>query len=416
MPRQLASLIAVILPGLLIAATGVGAGDLATASLTGSQLGTAIIWAVAVGALFKFTLTEGLARWQLATDTTLIEGLITHGGRWLGWLLMAYLILWSFFVGSALMSATGIAMNALFPVFDDPVTGKQVFGIVGSGLGWLLVRRGGFVLFERLMSVAIGMLFLSVLVIAILLWPGADAVFAGLLVPTIPDLNGAGLTWTIALMGGVGGTLTILCYGYWIRESGRSGPGAINTCRIDLGVGYLATALFGIAMVIIGSRITVTGSGANLLIALGDSLQQELGVGVRWLFLIGAFCGIFSSLLGVWQAVPYLFADLWTLLRHGASQPSRQSPASLRAAPAYRHFMSVLALVPIAGLLVSFKEIQKYYAVIGACFMPLLALSLLWFNSQPRWLGEARNGWLAASALTLTLLFFSSSAALKWFG
>ena len=39
----------VIGPGLLVAATGVGAGDLATASFTGSQLGTAVLWAVLVG-------------------------------------------------------------------------------------------------------------------------------------------------------------------------------------------------------------------------------------------------------------------------------------------------------------------------------------------------------------------------------
>ena len=61
------SLFILIGPGLLVAATGVGAGDLATASLTGSQLGTAVLWAVVVGAFLKLVLTEGLARWQLAT-------------------------------------------------------------------------------------------------------------------------------------------------------------------------------------------------------------------------------------------------------------------------------------------------------------------------------------------------------------
>ena len=40
-------------PGILVAATGVGAGDLATASFTGSQLGTAVLWAVLVGAFLK---------------------------------------------------------------------------------------------------------------------------------------------------------------------------------------------------------------------------------------------------------------------------------------------------------------------------------------------------------------------------
>ena len=91
-----------IVPGLLVAATGVGAGDLATASFAGSQLGLAILWAVLVGGLFKFVLTEGLARWQLATGDTFLEGVAEHFGKVVGWLFLPYLLLWSFFVGLAL--------------------------------------------------------------------------------------------------------------------------------------------------------------------------------------------------------------------------------------------------------------------------------------------------------------------------
>ncbi len=36
-------------PGILVAATGVGAGDLATAAFTGSRLGLACLWAVVLG-------------------------------------------------------------------------------------------------------------------------------------------------------------------------------------------------------------------------------------------------------------------------------------------------------------------------------------------------------------------------------
>ncbi len=43
---------------MLIAATGVGAGDLATAGLAGSKLGLAVLWAVLLGAMLKFVLTR----------------------------------------------------------------------------------------------------------------------------------------------------------------------------------------------------------------------------------------------------------------------------------------------------------------------------------------------------------------------
>ena len=78
------SLLALVGPGLLVAATGVGAGDLATASFAGSQLGTAILWAVLVGGFMKFVLTEGLARWQLVTGQTLLEGTARRLGRPVG--------------------------------------------------------------------------------------------------------------------------------------------------------------------------------------------------------------------------------------------------------------------------------------------------------------------------------------------
>jgi len=66
-------LLAVIGPGLLVAATGVGAGDLATASLTGIRLGTTVLWAVIVGAGMKYLLNEGLARWQPAPRSSKVR-------------------------------------------------------------------------------------------------------------------------------------------------------------------------------------------------------------------------------------------------------------------------------------------------------------------------------------------------------
>ena len=60
--RQRPRLLAIIGQGILVAATGVGAGDLATGAFTGSQLGVAILWAVVVGAALKYVLNEGLAR------------------------------------------------------------------------------------------------------------------------------------------------------------------------------------------------------------------------------------------------------------------------------------------------------------------------------------------------------------------
>ena len=49
-----ARLLSLVTPGLMVAATGVGAGDLATAAFTASQLGVAVLWAVLLGAFLKW--------------------------------------------------------------------------------------------------------------------------------------------------------------------------------------------------------------------------------------------------------------------------------------------------------------------------------------------------------------------------
>ena len=393
-----------------MAATGVGAGDLATASFSGSHLGVAVLWAVVVGSLFKYVLTEGLTRWQLVTGQTLLEGLADKLGPVFGWLFLPYLLLWSFFVGAALMGACGVTLHAIFPVFEDASEAKVIFGIACSLSGLVMVLLGGFKLFERVMAVCIAIMFAVVLVTALLLWPGTPEVVQGLVVPGIPDAEGKGLDWTVALIGGVGGTLTILCYGYWIREVGRDSAEDLRTCRIDLSVGYLLTAVFGIAMVIIGSHVELNGKGAGLLVQLADTLGESLGETGRWLFLIGAFGAVFSSLLGVWQAVPYLFADICRL----CIAPDGIEKVDTRAAP-YRAYLLAIAFVPMLGLMVSFAEMQKLYAIIGASFLPLLAIALLVLNGRRRWLGDHVNHWPSVAGLGVTVAFFIWAAIQKWF-
>lgn len=402
---------AAIGPGLLLAATGVGGGDLATGSFAGSIVGTAVLWAVLVGAFMKFVVTEGLARWQLATGDSFLEGVAHHLGPGVIWVFLPYLFVWSFFVGAAQISACGVAMHAIFPVFDDPVHGKIFFGILSSVVGLVLVSRGGYRLFEKVMRVSISVMFVTVVLTALRLWPGTGEVLRGLFVPNIAELSGDSLVWTVALIGGVGGTLTVLCYGYWIREEGRTGVEDLWICRVDLGVGYAMTAVFGIAMVIVGSHVQIEGAGATLLVELAEALEGPIGPVGKWMFLIGAWGTVFSSLLGVWQAVPYLFADCWRLTRRG---PARSQPARVdtQALP-YRSFLVLIALVPMIGLFMGFQQVQKIYTVSGALFFPFLALALLILNGRAAWVGERFKSRPITSVVLLGVLAFFSRIAVK---
>ncbi|MDP6634918.1 MAG: Nramp family divalent metal transporter [Phycisphaerae bacterium] len=413
--RKRQGLLKIIGPGLLVAATGVGAGDLATGALTGTKLGLTVLWAVLVGALIKFILNEGLARWQMATGQTVLEGAILRPrsvlSRIVQSVFLVYLLMWSYFVASALMSACGVATHAMLPLLDSGGDDKILYGMAHSVLGVVLVLGGGYKLIEKVMSVCIAVMFVTVVSTAVMVGPDWLQVVSGLTTPVIPQ---GGLVWTVALAGGVGGTLTVLCYGYWIREKGRSGPDAVRTCRIDLAVAYAFTAIFGVSMVIIGSTITVEGKGAKLIVTLADKLlASPLGAGGRWVFLIGAWCALFSSLLGVWQAVPYIFADFCNIAR--SRSPERMpgptvEPVNTRQ-PAYRAYLLTIAIVPMVGLFFSFTQVQRVYAVFGAMFMPLLAMALLFLNTRQDWVGaKMKNRLITNIFLVATVLLFLAAA------
>lgn len=411
-PGRLSAVAATLAPGLLVAATGVGAGDLLTASLAGSDIGLTVLWAAVVGVVLKWFLNEGLARWQLATGTTLLEGWVRHLGRWLNWVFLLYVLFFTIMVGGALVNACGVAGAALvnasgiagaahLPLFDDPRSSKIVWGVVHSFAGLALVWIGGFRLFERMMAVCIGLMFLSVVSTAIALGAPAGELLRGIAVPTIPR---GGLGRVLGVLGGVGGTLTLMSYGYWIRETDRAGREGLRTCRIDLAAGYAMTALFGICMIIIGSRLHLHDGGTiahDIGVQVRDSLGR-FGHVARWVFLVGFWGAVFSSLLGVWQSVPYLFADFVRIAQR------RPAPPDLTRTTAYRAYLIAIAILPLPLLWGQVRQIQFAYAITGACFMPLLALTLLLLNGRERWVGRAwRNGPVTTIVLIATLAFFS---------
>jgi Mn2+/Fe2+ NRAMP family transporter len=383
-------------PGLLVAATGVGAGDLATASLAGHRLGVTIVWAVVIGAVLKYVMTEALARWQLQTGCSLIEGTGAVIGRWPLLIFLIYLVPWCYVVGAALISAVGSATQALLPLPFEGALPRVLWGGALSGLAVLLAWRGGYRVFERVMAVCIGIMTVAVVATAIMVevdWPAAAR---GLVIPAVPDVDGA-VGWTLALIGGVGGTVTLLCYGYWIRQRGRVGISELPLCRIDLAMGYLMTAVFGVAMVCIASVLDpIDGSkGAALITALADQLRVGLGGWGGVLFLVGAWAALFSSMLGVWQSVPIIVVD--TIRSVQRLEPLDAD--HIERTPMARCFMLGLAIVPLLHVAAPFDQVQKLYAMTGAMFLPLLAIVLLVLTLQRGRMGLQRTGPLGVVGL-----------------
>ena len=126
--------------GILLAATGVGAGDLITSGLAGINHKTSLLWACLFGAILKYFLNEGIARYQMATNETLLTAWINKIHPVLKWPFFVYLIIWSYFVGGALINACGAAATNIYQISDNYQTSKIIYGVTHSIIGLCLVR------------------------------------------------------------------------------------------------------------------------------------------------------------------------------------------------------------------------------------------------------------------------------------
>lgn len=201
-------------PGLVVAATGIGAGDLVATMVAGSQYGYALLWAAVAGVIIKIALVEGAGRWTLATGRTIFDGWRSLGA-WATVYFGIYVVVWGFSYGAAAMSATGLSLNALFPAVE-----VRWWGILAGVAGAALVWFGRYRFFENVMAFLVGVMFLTVVGSAVATVPNLGEVAAGL-VPTIPE---GGVIYTLGLAGGVGGTITLAAYGYWLAQKGWSTP------------------------------------------------------------------------------------------------------------------------------------------------------------------------------------------------
>ena len=385
-------------PGIIVAATGLGAGDIVAASAAGAQAGTVLLWAVVFGGLLKYGLTEGIGRWQLATGTTLLEGWIEKLPKFFSWYFMVYMFLWTFMVAAAMMAACGLAAYAFFPALS-----VTQWGIIHALLALVIVWFGAYKALETAMKFFIGLMFLTVLYCAIRVMPDLRIIASGMFIPRVPEF---GMAYVLSVIGGVGGSITIMSYGYWMREAGWKGKEMMSTMRWDLGIAYGLTALFGVAIIIVSAGVQPeVVSGNNMALAVADQLVPVMGETGKWVFLFGFWGAVFSSMIGVWHGVPFLFANFFIHYRKHTHRI--ETRGSISKSWAYRAYLVYLAILPMTLLRLERPVwIVIIYTITGAFFMPLLAALLLYMNNSRLWLESAANTWVSKSLLIACMLVF----------
>ncbi|MBT2390904.1 Nramp family divalent metal transporter [Streptomyces sp. ISL-1] len=399
-------------PGIVVAATGVGAGDLVATLIAGSNFGYTLLWAAVIGCVVKISLAEAAGRWHLSTGRTLFDGWASLG-RWTTWFFVVYVVVWGFVYGAAAMSSSGLPLQALFP----GVMGLKAWAMLTGVVGLVFVWFNKYDVFEKVMTALVGVMFVVTVYLAIRVTPNLGDAFAGLL-PVLPDEKDSILN-TLGLIGGVGGTITLAAYGYWVNAKGWTNAGWMKVMRFDNRVAYVTTGIFVVAMLFVGAELlhssgVAIASGDKGLIQLGDILEEEYGNATAKLFLIGFFATSFTSLIGVWHGVSLMFADFVERYRKDRVGAGERAVSGEEVASGAREksvpFRAYLLWLTFPPMILLFQgqpfRLVIIYGVLGAAFMPFLALTLVWLLNSDRTPREWRNGLLSNAMLVIAGLLF----------
>lgn len=395
---RLQRIVGVAGPGFIVAAAGVGAGDLIASLNAGASFGLTLAWAVVVGCFVKFIVTECIGRWSLATGTSPLRGFHQLSRIFTGYFGI-YSVILGFFYGAAIAGALGLTVHAMFPAI-----GIKIGAIVAVLLGMAILWIGKYSSFEKIMSFFVVVMFISIVGAAVLTKPDMGLLFSGL-TPRIPE---DGTFYVLGVMGGVGMSIGLLSYGYWLRDRGWDGPGWIKTMRLDLVIGYGMTFIFMFAMMIVGAAF-LQGTGKEVgglqdLNALAAPFAAQFGEPAKWLLLIGMFSAVFSSLIGGYNALANVFNDIFNIFK-GTNKERDENAA--RSLP-FRAYIVWMCIPPLSMLFLD-KPVMLVliYAALGALLMPVLIGGLLWLMNTRRIDKKYRNGLGMNAALIVGLAMFA---------
>ncbi|MBL9169551.1 MAG: hypothetical protein JNN07_17560 [Verrucomicrobiales bacterium] len=322
-----------------MASLTIGSGELVFSSRAGAIFEFRLLGVFVLVLLLKWALVIGASHHWLTTDRHPLERWTTLPGP-AGWLPITFLLLaitafpvWVSFhagtIGTLLSSLTHTtqSLNGSAPI---------LWGIAALLSCLALSSTGGYARSERVQSVIVAVMLVTVLVSLVFLKPDLLAMLRGLLhlgpwhypdwVAQLPEFSARPVWVEVANYAGVlgGGGYDYLAYVAWLREKhgerareARSNPAAMRDLRrviwVDCTLSFVMVLAFTGVFVACGAILLApqhrVPSGTDLL-----TLQaQFVGGGVSWLqplYFLGALLAMGGTLYGTIEVAPTLAREV----------------------------------------------------------------------------------------------------------
>ena len=415
-------------PGIILASTIVGSGELIATTVLGAENGYTLLWLILVSCTIKIVVQNELGRYTIGTGETTLEAFDRVPGPRLraGW------VVWAWFLSLALaLVAVGAMLGGIAEVLHAIVPAVPIIAwvwIVNLGtVVLLLVGRYG--LIEK---VAIGMVagFTVMTVGAAFVLLESPQYFSWAAV--VEGLSfrppQGGFFTAVAVFGVTGvGASELGIYPYWCLEKGYArfaGPrddtpawrrralGWIRVMGVDVGNSMAIYTFATVAFYLLGAGVLhgmgVAPQGTEMVETLSNMYTQTLGEWSRYLFLAGAAAVLYSTVFAGTAARSRMLPDWLGILRVYDRRDYR-----LRVRYT-RWFVVVLLIVPSLYYMLFQEPVMmvKMAGAVEATMLPILAFSTVYLRYRHLPSAIVPNGWLTlalwvTSALMAVMMGYS---------
>ncbi len=334
-PRTVWGILRSIGPGIIITANIVGTGELIATTKLGAQAGFTLLWFIILGCCIKVFIQVELGRYTVSSGLSTLEAMDRLRGprlitSWMVWLWVCM------YVGTLLQASGMIGAIAKLFISDGNPFGEVVGSIVVAGSCAALLAIGRYRLVERF---ATGMVVLftgfTVAAVVALAWTpygiSTADIASGLRFQLPTDL----LFIAVAAFGITGvGAGELIYYPYWCLEKGyarRVGPrddspewaararGWLRVMQIDAWLSFAvytgATAAFYLLGAAVLHRQELDVGNLDLVKSLSQMYREAFGGPGLWIFLVGAFMVLYSTLFVSTASNARMAVDVAPLLK-----------------------------------------------------------------------------------------------------
>jgi manganese transport protein len=329
-PTTIATALRRIGPGMVLAASIVGSGELIATTTLGAQVGFAALWIILASCAIKPVVQAELGRYTIGTGETGLEGFNRVPGpragvSWVVWAWAITVLLTLLQVGGMFGGVAEVMHLAV------PAVPIGLWVAVCLGITLALLLGGGYERVERFAIVKVGLFTLLTVCAAAVLFRHDNAITGADLARGLSfELPAAGIATAVAVFGmtGVGATELVM-YPYWCIEKGYArfaGPpdgseawaararGWIRVMHLDIVCSLVIYAFATVAFYLLGAgvlhRLGLVPQGNAMLTVLSRIYTETLGGWALWLFYLGAVVTLYGTIFAATAAHARLFADL----------------------------------------------------------------------------------------------------------